>query len=159
MSAAESLEDDFRRMRPVAAPTDQIPDLKALTSLNRRLSSKGEGCSLVGPTGESIPIPESVFYAIQRIAEVLSRGDSITIVPLGKEITTQQAANLLNVSRQYLVRLLNEGRIPYTKTGTHRRLRVEDVVAFKAMRDAERGTALDELTELSESLGGYQELQ
>jgi excisionase family DNA binding protein len=92
------------------------------------------------------------------VAEVLARGDSLTIVPVGKELTTQQAADLLNVSRQYLVRLLGEGRIPYTRTGKHRRLRIEDVLTFKEQRDRERGAALDELTRMSQEIGGYDEL-
>ena len=68
-------------------------------------------CKLVGAQGESISIPESVFYGLERVAEVFARGDAITIVPVGKELTTQQAADLLNVSRQYLVRLLDAGNL------------------------------------------------
>ena len=76
-------------------------------------------------------------------------------------MTTQQAADLLNVSRQYLVRLLEGKRIPYTKTGKHRhwRLRIEDVLGFKERRDQDRGKTLDELTNLSEKFGGYEELK
>jgi excisionase family DNA binding protein len=90
------------------------------------------------------------------VVEVLAHGDAITVVPVGKELTTQQAADLLNVSRQYLVRLLDEARIPYTKTGKHRRLRVEDVLAFKNARDTYRDASLRALTELTEELGGYE---
>lgn len=74
-------------------------------------------------------------------------------------MTTQQAADLLNVSRQYLVRLLEEGRIPFTRTGKHRRLRIEDVLAFKEHRDRERCAGLDELARMSEEVGGYDELK
>lgn len=116
-------------------------------------------CKLVGPSGEAISIPESVFYVLERVAEVMARGDSITVVPVGRALTTQQAADILNVSRQYLVRLLDDGRIPFTKTGKHRRVRVEDVLVFKERRDRERKASLDELTRISEELGGYDDLK
>jgi excisionase family DNA binding protein len=96
---------------------------------------------------------------LQRVAEVMARGDSITIVPVGHEVTTQQAADMLNVSRQYLVRILDEGRIPYSKTGKHRRLRIEDVLVYKEQRDKERRDKLGALTQMSEELGGYDELK
>jgi excisionase family DNA binding protein len=158
-----SLEDQIRRMTPVAAPPEQQAEVAAIYRLlgNAVLAQRRQPaeCKLVGPSGETIPIPESVFYILERVAEVMARGDSITIVPVGKELTTQQAADILNVSRQYLVRLLDEGRIPYGKTGKHRRLRIEDVLAFKEQRDEQRRAMLDELTRSSEELGGYDELK
>jgi excisionase family DNA binding protein len=162
-TVSEHFEDRIRRMTPVSAPPEQRADVQALFQLldgiahpSRRRAPK---CQLVGPRGEAIPIPESVFYVLERVAEVLARGDAITVVPIGQELTTQQAADLLNVSRQYLVRLLDEGKIPFTKTGKHRRLRIEDVLTFKETRDKERKTALDKLTQLSEEFGGYSELK
>lgn len=80
-------------------------------------------------------------------------------MPVEQQVTTQEAADLLNVSRQYLVRLLDAGTLPFTKTGTHRRVRVEDVVRFKTARDAERAAALDELTAMTEDVDGYEELK
>lgn len=114
--------------------------------------------TLSDPSGRTVPIPESLFYILERVAEVLARGDAITVVPVGKEMTTQQAADLLNVSRQYLVRLLDQGELPCTKVGRHRRLRMDDVLAFKQRRDGERRRSLKELTELTEDLAGYEEL-
>jgi excisionase family DNA binding protein len=158
-----SLEDLVHRMTPVAAPPDQRADVVALSRALGALPHKGKrrspACRLVGPQGESIVIPEAVFRVLERVVDVMARGDAITIVPVGRELTTQQAADLINVSRQYLVRLLEEGRIPFTRTGKHRRLRIEDVLAFKAHRDRERGDALSELTNLSEEFGGYEELK
>jgi len=124
-----------------SAPPEQQAQVVALSkALGGMVVAKRRApkCQLVGPKGEAIPLPESVFYVLERVAEVLARGDSITVVPVGREVTTQQAADLLNVSRQYLVRLLDEGRIPFRKTGKHRRLRIEDVLTFKEKRDKDR---------------------
>lgn len=79
----------------------------------------------------------------------------MAVVPISQELTTQQAADLLNVSRQYLVRLVDEGKLPCVRTGSHRRLLLEDVLRYKAERDREREDTLDELTRLHEDLGGY----
>jgi excisionase family DNA binding protein len=162
-AVSQPLEDLIRRMTPVSAPPEQRAEVQALFRLldgiahpTRRRAPK---CQLLGPHGEAIPIPASVFYVLERVAEVLARGDSITVVPTGKELTTQQAADLLNVSRQYLVRLLDAGKLPYTKTGKHRRVRIEAVLAFKEKRDEERKAALDTLTSHSEDVGGYSELE
>lgn len=146
-------------MTPVSAPPEQRANLalmaQALGALNGEPSN---GCSLVAPNGQSVSVPDLFVPILAHVAEVLARGDALALVPVAKELSTQQAADLLNVSRQYLVRLLDEGRIPFRSTGTHRRLRVEDVLAYKEQRDATRRAALDELTELSEELGGYSEL-
>jgi excisionase family DNA binding protein len=78
--------------------------------------------------------------------EVMTRDDSVT---------TQQAADLLNVSRPYLLRLLDEGRIPFRKTGKHRRLRIENVLSFKEERDKNRRAGLRELSRMTQEFGGY----
>ena len=158
-TAARTLEDLIRRMTPVAAPPDQQAQVvalsRALEGMTQPPKRRAPKCQLVGPAGESIPLPESVFYVLERVAEVMARGDSITVVPVGREVTTQQAADLLNVSRQYLVRLLDEGRIPFRKTGNHRRLRIEDVLRFKEMRDKDRRAGLRELSRMTQEFGGY----
>lgn len=157
------LDEQIRRLTPVAAPPEQRAEVAALFRLlDTAAHTPGlpfGTCQLVGPSGEAITIPESVVFVLERVAEVMARGDSVTVVPVGKEMTTQQAADVLNVSRQYLVRLLDEGRIPCARVGKHRRLRIEDVLAFKEQRDRARGAALDHLTQLSEEFGGYDELK
>lgn len=163
MSAvSKSIRADIRRMTPVAAPERQRNRVEALSQLLDRAQKPAKArskCRLIGPDEEVIEIPETVFQILARVSEVLARGDAVTIVPVGQELTTQQAANILNVSRQYLVRLLDDGKIPYTKTGKHRRLRMADVLTFKRQRDREREQALTELAHLSEDeLGGYPEL-
>jgi excisionase family DNA binding protein len=142
----------------VAAPPEQraqVAELSRAIEAMVRAKRRAPKCQLVGPDGVATSIPESVFYVLERVAEVMARGDSVTLVPVGKEVTTQQAAGLLNVSRQYLVQLLEQGRIPYRRTGKHRRLRIEDVLAFKEQRDKDRRAGLRELSRLTQDLGGY----
>ena len=148
-------------MAPIAAPVEQRQQIAALLAHIRSTGRHHEGAApykLVSPSGEETELPESVYRLLQQVTEVLARGDAISIVPVGKELTTQQAANILNVSRQYLVRLLDDGRLPFRKTGSHRRVRMEDVVAYKRARDQERVASLDELAQLTQDYGGYDEL-
>lgn len=129
-----------RGVQSVTAPSRQQAAVAALSIVLRELARgrRQARCELVAQSGERTAIPEAVFRLLEVAAEVLARGDAVAIVPLRTELTTQQAANLLNVSRQYLVRLLDEGSLPSTKTGTHRRVRMDDLLRFKAKRDADR---------------------
>jgi excisionase family DNA binding protein len=156
------LDQAVRNMIPVAASQSERPKLKELSRilLEATRTSHQKKCFLVGPDGEKIPLPELASLVLEHVSEVLARGDSVTVIPVGKELTTQQAANLLNISRQYLLRLLETNQIPFTKTGRHRRLRIEDVLQYKAKRDQERRVKLEELIRLSEETeDNYAELR
>ena len=165
MTNVNQLEPDetVRRMEPVSAPDTEQKAVTELSAFLDRVAKSVENdlpkCVLAGPLGEKMELPPSIFYVLERVAEVMGRGDAITVVPIGRELTTQQAAALLNVSRQYLVRLIEAGAIPFKKTGTHRRLKIEDVLKYKRARDSERRSNLRKLTQLSEDYGGYEELE
>lgn len=161
--ATEALkfEEAVRRMTPVELPHEQRHAVVALMRLLEHIHpdpASPVAYQLVSPTGQTLEVPEAVLVLMERVVELLARGDAISVVPVGRELTTQQAADLLNVSRQYLVRLLDEGRIPFRRTGTHRRLRVPDVLQYRRKRDQERLAALDDLARLSQDFGGYPEL-
>ena len=111
---------------------------------------------LLGPDGERIELPDSALEALRVIIETMAQGRSITLVPHDKELTSQEAADILHVSRPHLIKLLDRGDLPFHRVGTHRRIRIEDVLAYRGRRDAEREAALGELARLSQELrGGY----
>lgn len=148
--------------------TSQLPDNllranpeegDALETLRRQIDEifrEHLTARLVGANGETVEIPASAFHALQLVVQGMARGQTMTLVPHGKELTTQEAADLLHVSRPHLVKLLDEGTIPHHKVGTHRRVRIEDALNYRERRAATRREKLDELTRLSEGLeGGY----
>jgi excisionase family DNA binding protein len=151
--------DRRERLQSFAAPPTQRAEVAALsTALEKRPASRRGRASqlrLVDTQGASLPVPDSVLRVLERAAAAMARGESISIIPITQELTTQQAADLLNVSRQYLVRLIDQGAIASRRTGTHRRVQLEDALAFKARRDRERRAGLRALTRLSEEFGAY----
>lgn len=138
-----------------AAP-EELADLRLLRTRLDELDAAQAPAALVGPDGERVSLPASAFAALRAVVDGMARGETLTLIPQGTELTTQQAADLLHLSRPYLVRLLDAGEIPHHRVGTHRRVRVEDVLAYRERRDGRRRDALRELTRLSEELpGGY----
>lgn len=100
-----------------------------------------------------IPRPTAIMFA--QILDLLGQGRGVQIIPKEVELSTQQAANLLNVSRPYLIGLLESGKIPFRKVGRHRRIIFEDLMDYKRRDDQERRAAADDLAALSEDLDLY----
>jgi len=114
--------------------------------------------SITGSNGETdeFVLSGHVMQILLDVLSEMSNGNAISLIPHNQEISTQEAANILNVSRPYLVKLLENGEIPFHKVGTHRRVKLQDVISYKQRVDESRHSALDELTELSQSEGmGY----
>ncbi len=110
---------------------------------------------LRGPSGFEIELPDSVFQALVQVVNLMMRGQAVSIIPATKEVTTQEAADFLNVSRPYLVKLLEQCEIPYTLVGTHRRIRFSDLLLYKKDRDAKRMEGLSKIAAISEEEGMY----
>jgi excisionase family DNA binding protein len=138
-----------------ADPAEQ-PQLRVLDERLAELEAQHEMARLIGPDGSEIPFPASAFHALQRVIEAMSRGASIALVPQGKELTTKQAAELLHVSRPFLVRNLLGKEIPFDTVGSHRRVRLEDVLAYRERRARERRALLDDMAAAAQHVeGGY----
>lgn len=104
-----------------------------------------------------IELPTTALRLLLDILAELAAGNAVQVVPVHAELTTQEAADLLNVSRPYLVKLLEDGELPFHKTGKHRRIRFSDLMAYKAARDAESERLMDELVREAQALGmGYE---
>lgn len=95
--------------------------------------------------GRELILPRMALALLRDLLTEMAQGNAVTVVPTHAELTTQEAANLLNVSRPHLIKLLEEKRIPFSKTGAHRRIRYKDLMAYKQQRDAESHKLLDEL--------------
>lgn len=103
--------------------------------------------------GETLRIPAPAAKLLVRILEEMARGNAVTLIPVHAELTTQEAADMLNISRPSLIQLLDEGEIAYRKVGTHRRVRFESLMAYKRKADADRRAALGELAAYDQEIG------
>lgn len=136
-------------------PTPEMAELAADASrrLFRLLGAEPKETYVVrfeGAPHDPVVLPAAAVRMLGSLLAELAKGNAVTLMPHHAELTTQQAADLLNVSRPFLVGLLEAGQLPFHKVGTHRRIRYSDLVTFKRRRDNESETALRELAALSQ---------
>jgi excisionase family DNA binding protein len=132
--------------------------LRTLASLGRKRSAVPRvQIRAEGSTADlGVAVPKEAFELFLEILGQMANGNAVTIMPVHAELTTQQAADLLNVSRPHVVALLEQDKIPHRLVGTHRRIRVADLLEYKKKDDAERNAALEELASEAQKHGlGY----
>lgn len=136
---------------------DAPQDLSEMLELGRFLKSHSAPAVLVGPDGEQTPLPFPVYEVLRQVVTAMEKGASVSVEPIDRQLTTQQAASLLGVSRSTLVRLLDEHELPFERLGEsrHRRLRLQDVLAYRERKRVERRGRLDELTRQAAEDGLY----
>lgn len=98
-------------------------------------------------------LPVSTLRLVEEVLDGLARGDAVRVMSVHAELTTQEAADLLNVSRPHLVKLLEDGELPFLRTGKHRRIRLADLLQFKGAREQASAQAMDELSRQAQELG------
>lgn len=143
---------------PVTLPSEAEAGLAKETSrLLASRAKKGAPMHLRilddGAHQATVKLPAPAVGLLLRILEEMARGNAVTIIPVHAELTTQEAADMLNISRPSLIQLLDEGKIEYRRVGTHRRVRFEALMKYKRHADAERRAALDELAAYDQELG------
>ncbi|MBD2039610.1 helix-turn-helix domain-containing protein [Microcoleus sp. FACHB-672] len=145
----------FKQRAQLESVVVKQQDAEPIRQLEQLLSKEASQAKLVGSNGEEVLIPEPVYHLLCDIVHMMASGQAIHLIPQNHEVSTQEAANVLNVSRPYLVKLLEEGEIPHTKVGKHRRIRFEDLMAYKKQRDKKRSQLLDKLIEMTEDADLY----
>lgn len=134
------------------AETERAP-LGEVAALLTRIADRTP--VLIGQEMDQVVLPPTAIQLLHHLAQLLAQGTAVALVPVHRALRTQEAADLLGVSRPHLVGLLERGEIPFTRTGNQRRVRMEDLLTHKARRDAQRREHLDALVRMSEDLDLY----
>jgi len=138
--------------RTVLPPDESLDALLAM--LNR--PGAEPSTTLSGPNGEHLVLPPEVFEVLRGVVEAMAHGQAVTIAPVDQRLTTQEAADLLGVSRPTLVKLVESGQIPFEQPGRHRRVRLADVLAYRAQASTDRRAALDRMVEIADEADMYE---
>lgn len=141
-----------RSLEPVLPDERDVPIARESSRRLARFSSK----KLIVKVGkESITLPGGAVRLLVDVLSQMARGNAVTIVPYHAELTTQQAADFLGVSRPFLVKQLEQRALPHRKVGTHRRIAFRDLLRYKKSMHTKRVKALGQLTALDQELGIY----
>lgn len=135
--------------------SDVITAVEALPHVTAYLAAHADRAVRLEVPGEeeTLVVPRSAVELLARILAHMAAGEGVSVVPAHAELTTQQAAELLNVSRPYLIGLLEDGQIEYRKVGKHRRVRAASLMAYLAHNDQQRRGAANELTRMGQEMG------
>jgi excisionase family DNA binding protein len=146
-----------RQNPPVDSLIAPAQEVQSIKEIERILKPQGFQPKLVGANGEEITLPDSIYQVLRKVVDAMVSGKVISIAFQDQQMTTQQAADLLNVSRPHLIKLLEQGEIPYIRVGTHRRVCFEDLMTYKQQRDIKRREGLKQLTQFLQNEGFYDE--
>jgi len=145
---------------PIKANENERQALQKIEEvLNRKpLLSQSDNASLprlVGPNNETLEIPMSVFQVLQQAVNYMMHGKALSVIPCDQLLSTQEAADILSISRSSLVQLLEAGKLPFVEVGTRRRVQLSDVLEYKKHRSQQRRDSLAEMLSISQEAGEY----
>ena len=128
--------------RETYLPPAEVEDLAAVHQFLSTHAGTG-ACYLAGPTPmDRVELPLGAYQVLRQVVEAMRKNLAVTVVPQTQTLTSQQAADLLGVSRPTLIKLLDEDRIPFERTGTHRRIQLRDLLDYREQRREEQYAAL-----------------
>jgi excisionase family DNA binding protein len=153
MPAMEEMITDTSTPSEAAAVPISEKEQREIRQLYARLREAAP--KLVGPDGKTQVLPNNVYSFLCQLLADLKAGNSVTILQSNAQLTTMEASKMLGTSRQFLINLLEKGEIPFHKVGTHRRIYARDLLAYKAVRDAARRKAHDDLARAEYDEGIY----
>jgi excisionase family DNA binding protein len=139
-------------LSPVDLPENEQHEI---IELYRNALLSGSQAQLVSPTGKSLNVPKQVYSLLLQILKELSEGSSVALLQERRGLTTVQASRLLGVSRQFFVNLLEKGELPFHMVGTHRRVLIKDLIAYKRQRDRSRRAVLQQMVRSELEAGAY----
>lgn len=140
----------------VAPRAEEADELQSLAGLLKKRKGRGSAPqAYVTVGGQEAALPDAAAELLGTLVDALAAGEQLTITRTKRELTTTEAARLLNVSRQYLVRLCEEGKLPFRWEGTHRRLALDAVLAYRDERDKGRDAKFANLVRQSAEAGEY----
>lgn len=133
-----------------------LPDEQpVLEKISRMLADDPQISLLIGDEGEVVELPRAVSQVLKQVIRHMANDRTVFLVPMGPILTTQEAADILHVSRPYLIKLLEQGTIPFGTVGTHRRVHIKDVLTYKKVLQAEQKRGIEEIARLSQEMGLY----
>lgn len=137
------LSDDLFAREDALRKIDELTE--DLERLRQELEGSRRFAMLVGSDGTELRVPVPVYEILIWVVQRMAEGKAFTLAPIDKELTTQEAADLLNVSRPFLIKLLDQDQMPYRRTGTHRRVKLTDVLAYREEQFARTGEIIREM--------------
>ena len=151
-SISPSVRSSVRRLEPTLERAEYVSHVFLKFFIN---AYPAKHLQLVGPDGVAEEIPVDIYAVLREVFQHLKDGQAISLIPYDTLLTTQQAAEILNISRPYLYRLLDAAEIPFILVGTHRKLRLADVEAVRERRRNESRKALNAIAALNQECDDY----